>query len=451
MNTGDTIAAVATAAGAAGVGIVRISGPEALAIGTRLAGAAPPPRRMALRWFRANDDTPLDRGLFVQFPAPHSYTGEDMVELHGHGGTVVVQTLLAAAVAVGARQARPGEFTERAFLNGKLDLAQAEAVADLISSRTEQAARAATRSLSGAFSEAVEALHDALVHLRLHVEAAIDFPDEDIDFLDAPALRREVADVRAAFVDLDARIVAGRTLQEGLDVVLVGAPNVGKSSLMNALAGDDAAIVTPVAGTTRDLIRTPVSFSGVPVQLTDTAGLHESDDEIEQEGMRRSRAALAHADHALLMADASAPTSVATLQALASELPDDLVRTVIVNKMDIAATPVPDYAVALGCACLSLSALTGMGLAELQQHIVAHAIGETDLEGSLSARTRHVQLLTKARAHFEAGVVQLEQFKAGELLAEELALAQASLSDITGTFSADDLLGKIFGEFCIGK
>ncbi|MEM8548369.1 MAG: tRNA uridine-5-carboxymethylaminomethyl(34) synthesis GTPase MnmE [Pseudomonadota bacterium] len=451
MNTGDTIAAIATAAGAAGVGIVRISGPEALAIGVRLAGAAPAPRHMALRWFQVDQDTPLDRGLFVQFPAPHSYTGEDMVELHGHGGTVVMQTLLAGALAAGARQARPGEFTERAFLNGKLDLAQAEAVADLIGSRTEQAARAATRSLSGAFSEAVGELHEALVHLRLHVEAAIDFPDEDIDFLDAPALRREVDEVRAAFVDLDARVAAGRTLQEGLEVVLIGAPNVGKSSLMNALAGDDAAIVTPVAGTTRDLIRTPVSFDGVPVQLTDTAGLHDSDDEIEREGMRRSRAALAKADHALLMADASAPTAVATLKALAGELPAGLTRTVVVNKMDIAAVPVPDYAAALECASVSLSALTGTGLGDLQHHIVAHAIGQTDLEGSLSARTRHVRLLARAREHFEAGVVQLEAFKAGELLAEELALAQAALNDITGTFTADDLLGKIFGEFCIGK
>lgn len=453
-SASDSIAAAATAAGKAGIGVVRVSGSLAAAIGDAVLGGLPSPRAAALREFRDADGVAIDSGIALYFPGPHSYTGEDVLELQGHGSPVVIDALLKRVCALGARPARPGEFTERAFLNDKLDLAQAEAVADLIDSGSVQAARAAMRSLQGEFSLAVHELTSLVTALRIHVEAAIDFPEEEIDFLSDEALARRVAGTAAAFDTLQRQVRAGRALTDGLSIVLAGEPNVGKSSLLNALVGDEAAIVTDIAGTTRDLIREQIVIDGLPVTLVDTAGLRDSEDVVEREGVRRTRKAVAEADHALLLVDARESSPAAQVQALLKGLPEGLACTVVANKIDLSGHAAGSETIDVGGSpvpLLWLSARSRAGIDALRSHLCDIAGLEGGQEGTYSARRRHLLLLEEAREAFDAAVVRLRVDKAGELMAEELRLCQVALGGITGEFSSDDLLGRIFGEFCIGK
>lgn len=441
----DTIAAAATPPGSGGVAVVRVSGPAAAGIAAAMLGELPEPRRATLRTFVDAAGEPVDRGLALWFPGADSYTGEPVLELHGHGGPVVVGELVDAAVALGARRAEPGEFSRRAFLNGKLDLAQAEAIADLIGSGTKQAARAAYRSLSGAFSAAVDSLLESLIELRLNVETAIDFPEEEVDFLSDDDLARRIADCDGAFESLAAKAAAGRLLRDGLTVVIVGRPNAGKSSLMNTLSGQETAIVTEVAGTTRDILRERIDVNGLAIELVDTAGLREDPDRIEAEGIRRAREALASADAVLWIRDSSDPDDAAP----PGDLPRDVPLVVVRNKIDLtgeapSAHDGPPLTV-------RLSATRGDGIDLLRTRLAAVA-GAVDLgEGTFTARRRHLDALARARGHFDRGREALAETRAGELLAEELRLAQDALGEITGRFTSDDLLGRIFSEFCIGK
>ena len=405
-------------------------------------GSLPEPRTATYRDFRNAAGERIDVGLALYFPAPASFTGESVLELHGHGGPVVISLLADAAIEIGARQAEPGEFSKRAFLNDKLDLVQAEAIADLIGSGTAQAARAALRSLSGTFSKAVDGLAEQLVRLRMHVEAAIDFPEEEIDFLSDDALRTRIDDCAAAFATLSAEAKQGRVLRDGYQVVIVGKPNAGKSSLLNLLSGQDAAIVTEVAGTTRDVLREQIDVDGLAVELIDTAGLRNDPDRIEAEGMRRAREALANADAVLWIQDVTDKDQ----EAPKGNLPDGVPVTIVHNKIDlVGAKPgVVDGAV-------YLSAHTGEGIDALRRRIRELAGYDNQGEGAFTARRRHIRALRRANEHFETGRRALEESKAGELLAEELRLSQQALGEITGAFSADDLLGKIFSEFCVGK
>jgi tRNA modification GTPase len=439
IDVDDTIVAAATPRGSGGVGVVRVSGRLTEHIARSLLGSLPEPRHATYRTFRDRSGAAVDTGLAVYFPAPASFTGESVLELQGHGGPIVMSMLVEAAIGCGARLAEPGEFSRRAFLNGKLDLAQAEAVADLIGSTTERAARAALRSLTGEFSRAVNALAEALVRLRLHVEAAIDFPEEEIDFLSDAQLVQRIEDCAAGFDTLLARAQQGRVLRDGFQVVIVGKPNAGKSSLLNRLSGQDAAIVTEVAGTTRDVLREQIDIDGLAVELVDTAGLRDDPDRIEAEGIRRARAALASADAALWIQDASDRE-----QALRENLPPELAVTIVHNKIDLTGDA-PGYR----DGAVWLSAATGAGLDELRRCI--RELAGYEGEGTFTARRRHVQALQDAAAHFAAGRRALEEERAGELLAEELRLSQRALGTITGEVTADDLLGRIFSEFCIGK
>lgn len=440
--TDDTIVAAATPAGVGGVGIVRISGKDACSIGQRMLGRLPKPRVAALRSFKAPDGEPVDSGIALYFPAPGSFTGEDVVELHGHGGPVVMAMLIDAAVALGARRAEPGEFSKRAFLNDKLDLAQAEAIADLISSGTTQAARAALRSLSGEFSAAVNRLVAKVTQLRIHVEAAIDFPEEEIDFLSDKALLDRLDDCDKTFSQLLADATVGRVLRDGFQVVLVGKPNAGKSSLMNRLSGEETAIVTEVAGTTRDILRERINLDGLSVELIDTAGLRDNPDVIEQEGIRRAREAMRSADAVMWVQDATDPEPGQISESVADGIPVLIVR----NKSDLTGTDEHE-----SDTLVSLSAKTGDGIDRLREHLRELA-GYSNLgEGAFTARRRHVDALQRAAQHFVAGKSALEKSRAGELLAEELRLCARSLGEITGEVSSDDLLGQIFSSFCIGK
>jgi tRNA modification GTPase len=386
----------------------------------------------------------VDSGLVLWFPAPDSFTGESVAELHGHGGPVVMSLLIETAVRLGARRAEPGEFSKRAFLNGRLDLVQAEAIADLIDSGTSQAARAAHRSLSGVFSSAVHVLTEQLIRLRLHVEAAIDFPEEEIDFLADDALQAEIRACQDAFDELGEKAGTGRLLRDGLQVVIVGRPNAGKSSLMNRLSGQETAIVTEVAGTTRDVLRETIDVGGLSVELVDTAGLREDPDAIEAEGIRRARKALDAADAVLWIQDATAREPAGPEEKL-PEVPVLILR----NKIDVsgeAAGLVSDAPLVL-----NISAKTGEGVDELRSALKKLAGYNDAGEGAFTARQRHVDALARASAHFTAGRKALDEDAAGEIFAEELRLAQEALSDITGAFTSDDLLGRIFAEFCIGK
>ena len=448
----DTIVAAATPAGVGGIGIVRISGAAAPQIAGKMLGGLPPPRVASLREFHDAAGEPIDTGLALYFPAPGSFTGEPVLELHGHGGPVVMALLVDAAVSLGCRQAEPGEFSKRAFLNDKLDLAQAEAIADLIGSGTAQAARAALRSLSGAFSAAVDALQEQLIRLRLHVEAALDFPEEEIDFLSDEQLAARIDDCDAAFAALGEGARAGRLLRDGYQVVIVGRPNVGKSSLLNLLSGQEAAIVTEVAGTTRDILREQINVDGLLIELIDTAGLRDNPDQIEAEGIRRARAAIKSADAVLWIQDASAKENAReneSLSALGEDLPANIPVITVRNKTDLTdEDPGLQYQQPL---TLNVSAKTGAGTDALREQMLKLA-GHKDLgEGAFTARRRHIDALGRAEAHFQAGRNALEEAKAGELLAEELRLAQEALGQITGSFTSDDLLGKIFSTFCIGK
>ena len=440
----DTIAAVATAGGAGGVGIIRISGPQARAIAAAFFNKPLRPRYAHFAKFCDADGVELDHGLFLYFPAPNSFTGEDVVELQAHGSPVALAMLLRRCFQLGARAARAGEFTERAFLNQKLDLAQAEAVADLIAAQSEAAATAAIRSLEGEFSREVERVLLELTELRTYVEALIDFPDEDISFSHDRQIIARTLRLNNLLDNLLIRAKRGQRLRDGLYVVIIGPPNAGKSSLLNALAQSDRAIVTPIAGTTRDVLREQITLNGVPVTLVDTAGLRISPDVIEAEGIRRARLEIARADLAILLLGADQPNFCFT--DLELSLPISLKRICVLNKADLLSTHDVDDT-------FLISTLTGSGLPELCNKILTITGSESANEGStgtFSARARHVQALEMVQRQLSTAQAWLAA-EHGELAAEELRLAQMSLSEITGAFSADDLLGKIFSSFCIGK
>ncbi|MBZ0072950.1 MAG: tRNA uridine-5-carboxymethylaminomethyl(34) synthesis GTPase MnmE [Thiohalobacteraceae bacterium] len=445
----DTIAAIATPPGRGGIGIVRVSGPDVPSLAQVLLGRLPAPRRAELHTFADARGAQIDHGLALYFPAPHSFTGEPVLELQGHGGPVVMDLLLARVLELGARLARPGEFSQRAFLNDKLDLAQAEAIADLIDAGTAQAARAAMRSLAGEFSQRIHTLVEALIRLRMYVEAAIDFPEEEVDFLGDAAIRTQLQTLERQFTELRASVQHGRVLREGMTVVIAGQPNVGKSSLLNALAGHEAAIVTPIAGTTRDLLREHIQIDGMPLHVIDTAGLRDSADSVEQEGMKRAWRAIEAADRLLLLIDAQQGFGPAD-QRILERLPQRLPHTLVYNKIDLSGDA-PSASGAADTDRLYLSAREGQGLEALRAHL-KHCMGYAgETEHGFTARRRHLDALERAWKHVRFGRTQLEERGAGELLAEELHLAQQALNEITGEFSSDDLLGRIFSSFCIGK
>ncbi|WP_407470900.1 tRNA uridine-5-carboxymethylaminomethyl(34) synthesis GTPase MnmE [Xanthomonas campestris] len=445
----STIVAIATAAGTGGIGIVRLSGPQSVQIAAALGIAGLQSRHARYARFRDAQGEVIDDGIAVWFPAPHSFTGEEVVELQGHGSPVLLRQLVARCIALGARQARAGEFSERAFLNGKLDLAQAEAIADLIAAGDLRAARAARRSLDGVFSRRVDAVSESLTRLRIHVEAAIDFADEPLDTLGGAQVREELTRTRALLAQLLRDAERGRKLRDGLHAVLIGPPNAGKSSLLNALAGSERAIVTDVAGTTRDTLHEAIQLDGFELTLVDTAGLREGGDAIEREGMRRARAELQRADLALIVLDARDPQ--AARDALGDALGDaiDAVprRLWIHNKCDLLAVAGP-----LDADAIAVSAVTGQGLEHLHTRLRELALGDgiESVDGEFSARTRHVDALHRAEQHADAADLEL-RYEQLELAAEELRLAHEALGEITGKLSADDLLGKIFSSFCIGK
>ena len=435
----ETIAAIATPVGRGGIGVVRLSGAKVSAIAKSLLGKLPAPRHATLAAFRDRNGERIDQGLALYFPAPHSYTGEPVLELQGHGGPVVMQALLSACLEAGARLAEPGEFTRRAFLEGKIDLAQAEAVADLIDAASREAARSALRSLSGEFSAAVHALVARLTELRARTEAMLDFPEEDVDSLHRDDAARRLAAVRADLADLLSKSRQGNLLATGIRVVLAGRPNVGKSSLLNRLAGEERAIVTSVAGTTRDALRELVEIGGVPIVLVDTAGLRTPADEIERLGMKRTRLELASA--AVVLAVFEAGRSAEPLD----DLPADAARIDVFNKLDLA----PQFRVPEGAhAAVAVSAKTGAGMDSLRDAILRVAGWSSTGESVFLARQRHLDALERARGHLGAAARESERW---EFFAEELRLAQAALGEVTGEFSADALLGEIFARFCIGK
>jgi tRNA modification GTPase len=432
----DTIAALATPAGRGGIGIVRISGPAVPHVAAAVIGSLPPARRATVARFTDARRQLVDQGIALYFPAPHSYTGEEVLELHGHGGPVVMQMLLSACLDAGARLAEPGEFTRRAFLEGRLDLAQAEAVADLIDAASQEAARSALRSLSGEFSAAIEALRAALVELRALTEAQLDFPEEELDALHRDDAAKRLSRVRGALEEVLARSRQGSLLRSGVHAVLAGRPNVGKSSLLNRLAGEERAIVTSIPGTTRDALREPIHIDGVAVVVVDTAGLRASRDEVERLGIERTRHELERADVVLAVHDAAA-----NADALES-IPAGVPRIDVYNKLDLR----PDFTPPRGA--VAVSAKTGAGLGDLRQAILRAAGWSATGESVFLARERHLRALSAAGAHLGRAVAEQARW---ELFAEELRLAHDELSSITGAFSADDLLGEIFGRFCIGK
>jgi tRNA modification GTPase len=455
------IAAIATAPGRGAVGIVRVSAASVATVIEALCGRPLRPREASYLSFRAADGSSIDQGLAIHFPAPHSYTGEDVLELQAHGGPVVLQLLLArcleAGKAIGLRVAEPGEFTERAFMNDKIDLAQAEAIADLIDASTEAAARSASRSMAGEFSAEVHALRDALIHLRMLVEATLDFPEEEIDFLQKADAQGQLQRLQVSLATVMQRAQQGALLREGIKVVIAGQPNAGKSSLLNALAGAELAIVTPVAGTTRDVVSQTIQIEGVPLHVIDTAGLRESEDTVEKIGIERAWGQIETADAVLFLHDltrASSPDylagDAAVAAALASRLPASVPVIEVWNKLD--AAPAADAPRIAGHESILLSARTGAGLESLRHKLLDVAGWQSAPEGVYMARERHVQALRRVDSHLmEACALIARQAQALDLLAEELRLAQNSLNEITGEFNSDDLLGVIFSSFCIGK
>lgn len=455
-GTPDTICAIATAAGRGGVGIVRVSGPAVGVIArSLLKGELPDPRHAKLVPFRDATDAVIDEGIALFFKGPHSYTGEDVLELQGHGGPIVLEMLLSRVIELGARRARAGEFTERAFLNDKLDLAQAEAVADLIDAGSVAAARAALRSLQGEFSQQVHALVEALIELRTWIEAAIDFPEEEIDFLADTALVARLDALQQQFATVTRSAKQGRLLRDGMTVVIAGRPNAGKSSVLNALAGYDAAIVTPVAGTTRDVLREHIAIDGMPLHVLDTAGLRATADIVEAEGIRRARAEIAKADRVLFVVDATTDPVAEAWRTERAQWPEGLPVTLVFNKIDELSAVQTDALIAQSIdgveRILTLSAKQGLGLDHLREHLKTCMGYEVADGGTISARARHLDALHRAEQHTHSAVARLKRDRAGELVAEELRLAQSALGEITGEFQADDLLGRIFSSFCIGK
>ena len=461
MTSPDTIAAIASAPGRGAIGVIRVSGSKVPQVAAGILGALPAPRQARLLSFLDAHGRSLDEGLALYFPAPASYTGEHVLEIQGHGGALIVDLLLKRLLELGCRMARPGEFTERAFLNGKIDIAQAEAIADLIDAGSAAAARAAVRSMQGEFSARIADLKARITGLRAYVEAAIDFPNEEIDFLSGEALRERLAAIFAGFESITAAARQGAMLREGLQVVIAGRPNAGKSSLLNSLAGDDVAIVTHLPGTTRDVLRCQVHLDGLPVNLIDTAGLRTAVDLVEVEGVRRARNEIARADRVLYVLDCGAALDGAALGGAALEdrtawaaelgqLPTGAAVTLVFNKIDLTGAPaqlnessVPPR--------VFVSARTGAGLDLLRAHLKSSAGYRESESGALAARRRHLDALGRARQHVQIAADTLSSTRAFELFAEDLRLAQHALGEITGEFTSDDLLGEIFGSFCIGK
>ena len=446
----DIIAAVATPAGRGGIGVIRVSGPDLGRIVAGVVDRSLAPRVATFATFLGAQGEALDQGLALLFPAPASYTGETVLELQGHGGPAVLALLLNRCLDLGARLAEPGEFTKRAFLNGKLDLAQAEGVADLIEAATTTAARAAARSLTGAFSREIHTAVDALIELRMFSEATLDFPEEDVEFIRAADAAGKLAALRERLAAIVGRARQGSLLREGLGVVLIGQPNVGKSSLLNQLVGEDVAIVTPVPGTTRDAIRSSIEIRGIPLHVIDTAGLRPTGDAVEKLGIERTLSAVARADLALIVTDAREPDHPADA-AIAARLPAALPRIVVRNKIDLADVE-PSSARNDRASEVWLSALSGAGVELLREAILAAVGVHENMEGTFLARERHLRALHAADLHLAAAAAHLEAAAPPlELFAEELREAQEALSAITGEFTADDLLGAIFSRFCIGK
>jgi tRNA modification GTPase len=449
----DTIAAIATAPGRGAVGVIRVSGPDVPQIAQSIIGNLPAPRIAQVTHFLGPDGATLDRGLALYFPAPASYTGEHVLELQGHGGVLVLDSLLQRLLELGCRLARPGEFSERAFLNGKIDIAQAEAIADLIDAGSVAAARAAVRSMQGEFSAHINELQAQITELRTLVEAAIDFPDEELDFVPGSELGRRIARIFISFDAIRAAARQGALLREGLNVVIAGKPNAGKSSLLNKLVGDEIAIVTEQPGTTRDVLRQQVHLDGLPLNLIDTAGLRTAADVVEAEGVRRAFAELKRADRVLYILDAAVPggeSNASDLAAELRELPQGVPVTVIFNKIDLSGAEA-GVDESRDPPQVFLSARTGAGLDLLRAHLKNRAGYRSGDAGALSARRRHLDALDRARACVVQAAQTLTETRAFELFAEELRRAQMALGEITGEFSGDDLLGQIFSSFCIGK
>jgi tRNA modification GTPase len=448
----DTIAAIASAPGRGAVGVIRVSGPSVPQIAESIVGNLPAPRIAQFAQFLGPDGAPLDRGLALYFPAPASYTGEHVLELQGHGGVLVLDSLLRRLLELGCRMARPGEFSERAFLNGKIDIAQAEAIADLIDAGSVEAARAAVRSMQGEFSAHIHELQAQITELRSLVEAAIDFPDEELDFVPGSELGRRIAKIFMGFDAITAAARQGALLREGLNVVIAGKPNAGKSSLLNKLVGDEIAIVTDQPGTTRDVLRQQVHLDGLPLNLIDTAGLRRTADVVEAEGVRRALAELERADRVLYMLDATqlGESRASDLAVELDELPKGVPVTLIFNKIDLSGVQA-SVDESRDPPQVFLSVRTGAGLDLLRAHLKSRAGYLSGDSGALSARRRHLDALERARACVVQAAQTLAATRAFELFAEELRLAQLALGEITGEFSSDDLLGEIFGSFCIGK
>lgn len=442
----DTIVAVATAPGNSGIGIIRVSGKQSFDIAKKITHKVLDVRVATFTGFSDRSNNLIDNGLAIYFKAPHSFTGEDVVELQAHGSPVVLDLLLKEVLAHGARQARAGEFSERAFLNNKIDLTQAEAIADLISSGTEAAARSAIHSLQGEFSKEINTLIEKLIALRAYIEAAMDFPEEEVDFLSKGKIKEQLAELQKSLATIFELSKQGVLQTEGITIVIAGKPNAGKSSLLNQLAARDVAIVTPIAGTTRDVLREHIQIDGMPLHIIDTAGLRESIDPIEQEGIARARKEIDKADHILLVVDSSDLGSVNTALDEKISLPKHIPTTLVKNKCDlIGLVPQTDEM------CITLSAKTGAGMGLLKQHLKKSAGYNSAFSGRFSTRRRHLHALEKAQTHIHMGLAQLETQQNNELLAEDLRLAQQELEVITGRFLPDDLLDKIFRDFCIGK
>lgn len=446
MITRDTIAAIATAPGRGGIGVVRISGSNLSAFAAQLLPRLPQPRQAALLPFLDRRGEPIDEGIVLLFGAPQSYTGEDVIELQGHGGPVVMHRLLERCLELGARLARPGEFTERAYLNGRMDLAQAEGVADLIEASTARAAQAALRSVQGQFSKLIQELNDKIIALRMLLEATLDFPEEEVEFLTAGRAAEQLDGLRKQLDQVLASTRQGSLLREGIRAVLVGEPNVGKSSLLNRLAGDEVAIVTDVPGTTRDAVREEIDIDGLPVHVIDTAGLRDTEDAVERIGISRTWQQIEQADLALLVSDAGHPDAL-PVQAIIRRLPARLARIRVYNKIDLAGLP-ERIDRSAGEPRVWLSARTGEGIDILKQAIWDQAGWNPAGEGLFTARARHLEALNRTQRHLEQAAAQTAQL---ELYAEELRLAHEALGAITGEFTPDDLLGEIFSRFCIGK